>query len=144
RIGLLLDEPKIPWWIAPAIIAARERGIATVALAIIRRAPRETHLQIPRLLRWWKHRSVLGFALLERLERYRTRRDELPGDLLLETSFESIPRLVVEPMTTRFRDAISEADVETIRSYELDVLLRIGFRILRGPILTTARHGTWS
>src|SRR6185312_10383200 len=34
--------------------------------------------------------------------------------------------------------------VDAIRAYDLDVILRFGFGILRGEILTTPRYGVWS
>ncbi|MEI6060168.1 MAG: hypothetical protein WCR72_05635 [Bacteroidota bacterium] len=48
--------------------------------------------------------------------------------------------------TTRrgFSDYLSEADVDTIRSYELDFILRYGFGILKGGILDAAKYGVWS
>jgi hypothetical protein len=141
RVGLLLDEPKLPWWIAPALTAARERGIATIALAVIRRPPLERD-PAPRPVRWWRNRKVLGYALTERLDRWR-QRQLTPADLGLEVMGN--PRtLEVEPSVTRFSDSLSDADVEQLRRSELDLLIRLGFRILRGPVLAAARHGTWS
>lgn len=35
-------------------------------------------------------------------------------------------------------------DIEKIESYNLDFILRFGFNILRGPILTSAKYGIWS
>jgi len=38
----------------------------------------------------------------------------------------------------------SEEDVQSVRSHQLDFILRFGFNILRGDILTAARYGVWS
>jgi len=38
----------------------------------------------------------------------------------------------------------SDADIEKIKSHNLDFILRFGFNILRGDILDTARYGIWS
>ena len=144
RLGLLLDEPLIPWWIAPAITAAAEQALAHVALVVLRRdaattAPRPSR---PRL--WWKNRHGLGYALLDRLDRRRVRKDRLPASLAIQELRPPVAVLEVQPETTRFSDRLSEVDVAAIRGHELDVLIRLGFRILRGPILDAARHGTWS
>lgn len=144
RLGLLLDEPKIPWWIAPAIQAAEQRGIATVELAVLRREPASAPPRPPRPLLWWRNRRTLGYALLDRLDRARARRDPLPSDWPLEAGYPSVARLEVVPQTTRFSDRLTESDVAAVRERRLDLLIRIGFRILRGPILDAARHGTWS
>ena len=34
--------------------------------------------------------------------------------------------------------------IEAVRAHDLDVILRFGFNILRGDVLTTARYGVWS
>ena len=39
---------------------------------------------------------------------------------------------------------LSEGDLAKIRDLKLDVMLRFGFNILRGDLLTAARHGIWS
>lgn len=38
----------------------------------------------------------------------------------------------------------SPADIEKIRSYNLDFILRFGFNIIRGDILSVAKYGIWS
>ena len=45
---------------------------------------------------------------------------------------------------TRFCDYVSDEDVAQIEDARLDVLLRFGFRILKGPILQAAKFGVWS
>ena len=142
RVGLLLDEPRIPWWIAPAVTQARERGILEVALAVTRTAP--PGRTAPRVVRWWRNRRVLGYALLERLDRWRVRNEALPPDLELVEVCPGIPTIQVAPELTRFSDRLTAEDVERVRLARLDLLIRVGFRILRGPILSVARHGVWS
>jgi hypothetical protein len=45
---------------------------------------------------------------------------------------------------TRFCDYLSDQDISRIRNAKVDVLLRFGFRILKGPVLQAAKHGVWS
>ena len=45
---------------------------------------------------------------------------------------------------TKATDTIEAPDLERIRAFRPDVLIRLGFRILRGGILTAAPHGVWS
>lgn len=56
----------------------------------------------------------------------------------------NVERLIVKPRQTKFSDFIDETDLLKIRIKDLDVLLRLGFRVLRGGILQAARHGVWS
>lgn len=41
-------------------------------------------------------------------------------------------------------DRLPEPDIAALRGYDLDVLLRFGFRILKGAVLGVPRHGVWS
>ncbi len=143
RVGLLLDEPAIPWWIAPAFQSAAERRIASIVLVVLRETPPATEPRL-RPLRWWNNRSFLGFALLQRFERFRLRGEVLPADLPLSELADAPVVLRVRPELTRFSDRLRAEDVREIETHRLDVLVRIGFRILRGDVLRSARHGVWS
>jgi hypothetical protein len=55
-----------------------------------------------------------------------------------------IPVLEVEPVVNRFVHRFSPEDVARIHAFDLDVLVRFGFNILRGDILEAARYGVWS
>lgn len=43
-----------------------------------------------------------------------------------------------------FSEYFNPADIEAIKSYKIDFILRFGFNILRGGILNAAKHGVWS
>jgi hypothetical protein len=50
----------------------------------------------------------------------------------------------VEPIARGFVHRFPDDAIERIRDRKLDVLIRFGFNILRGEILTAARYGVWS
>ncbi len=51
--------------------------------------------------------------------------------------FEGIPRIKVMPSKTLYSDYISGDDVLMIQQFKPDVLIRLGFRVLRGPVLNS-------
>lgn len=55
-----------------------------------------------------------------------------------------LPVVDVAPIRKGFVDRFPEEAVSAIKGHGLDVMLRFGFRILRGGALDTARHGVWS
>ena len=55
-----------------------------------------------------------------------------------------IGSIEVEPMGKKFIHKFPPDALEKIRAKELDVILRFGFNILSGEILTVARYGVWS
>ena len=144
RIGLLVDEPEVPAWLGAALGEVVARGIGEIVL-IVERAP-DPAPAVPRsrASRLWQNRSKLAFALAQRLD---ARRAKLPPEdppLLLAALAPKAERMRVRPATTRYSDTIEDSDVSAIRAANLDVLVRGGFRILRGGVLSAARHGVWS
>jgi hypothetical protein len=57
---------------------------------------------------------------------------------------KGLPVIKLYPKRKGFVDMFSEEDAVRVQSYNLDVLLRHEFNIIRGPILNAAKHGIWS
>jgi len=63
----------------------------------------------------------------------------LPDDL------DKLPAIVCHPVQRgKFSEYLSEEEVNAIRAYDLDFILRFGFNIIRGDVLQSARYGVWS
>ncbi len=59
--------------------------------------------------------------------------------------FAHVPQLnCVVHKKGKYSQYFSKEDIETIRGYDLDIMLRFGFNIIRGEILKAARYGVWS
>jgi hypothetical protein len=98
-----------------------------------------------RLSRWYANRHSLLFALYERLDLRKFATTDDPIRMMDASSvLASIPTVDVTPRETKFSDYFDDADVARILAYDLDVALRLGFRILRGRSLRIARYGVWS
>jgi hypothetical protein len=68
---------------------------------------------------------------------------ERPVDLSL--GFSDVPAITCRPLRRdRYSQYFSKADIDLIRSFDLDFILRFAFGIIRGDILTTPRFGVWS
>ena len=143
RVGLLLDEPVIPWWLVGALRAAIDEGTITVVLAVLR-ASTPPPTEVPKPVRWWRNRNRLMHELYERVEAHRTFGSPPPPDIALTDLATAIPVLEVTPRTTTFSDRVDATDIERIRAHRPDLLIRIGFRILRGEILSAVPGGVWS
>jgi hypothetical protein len=55
-----------------------------------------------------------------------------------------VETIYLNPERKGFVDDFSQDDAEKIKSYDLDIILRHEFNIIRGGILESARHGIWS
>ncbi len=52
--------------------------------------------------------------------------------------------MTVMPIYKGISTYFSDEDIEKIRSYNLDFILRFGFDIIRGEVLKSAKYGVWS
>lgn len=55
-----------------------------------------------------------------------------------------LEKIYLKPTKKGFLDVFSNNDSELIKKYDLDVILRHEFGIIRGPILNAAKFGIWS
>lgn len=110
-----------------------------ISLLIVRDAPSGGTNKIARLTDWprllW---TVFNKGYVERRSRA-SRSVDMSGEL------EGVPeiRCLTVPVG-KFGERFSASDVATIRSHNLDMMLRFSFGIIKGEVLTAARHGVWS
>ncbi|MGB8260447.1 MAG: hypothetical protein WCE75_08855, partial [Terracidiphilus sp.] len=142
RVGLLLDGPVQPAWVAEVLEDLTRCDFVRVALVVYngeragrpRRGP-DTALD---------RRSLL-FNLYARWDRAGLNPEEDPfRPTDLSRLLKDLDSIEVVPERRRFVHRFAEPDIERIRERNLDVLLRFGFNILHGEILTAARYGIWS
>jgi hypothetical protein len=148
RIGVLFNDGTQPAWVAEVLRQIARSNFAKVELVVYnaKELPRRALLtRILDGLRDAKTRRGLLFRLYARWDRRRIRGENDPfqkkdvTDLLGQATVLRVHALSAGPVDRFPADA-----VESIRAMNLDVLLRFGFNILRGDILSAARYGVWS
>jgi len=101
--------------------------------------------KVTNTLRDKERRERLLYTLYERLDQ---RRFAVPNDPLAPVDcsepFRNIESITVTPITKRFVHRFPVEAIEQVRKAQLDVLIRFGFNILRGEILTLPKYGIWS
>jgi methionyl-tRNA formyltransferase len=150
RVGLLVDSLMQPAWVVEAVRQIIRDGIAEIACVVVNEAgespvPRKLPI-LQRAERWIENRDVLAYAAYQRFDarRYPVARDaEAPEDLTPVIGGSPLV-ISVTPRMTKHCDYFPDDVVARIREQDLDVLLRVGFRILKGVVLSSARHGVWS
>ena len=143
RVGLLVDSWLQPRWVHRVVREIEASSVAEVALVVRNGAPRPPEAGAG--ARLWERRDYLLYALYTKLDNSLSKlgHDAFERDSI-EPLVTSRPVLDVEPVSKKFIDSFREEDVRAVLEHDLDVLLRFGFRILRGGILRAARHGVWS
>src|SRR5215469_408668 len=150
RIGLLLDGPELSNVCAAAIEDIQASNFAKIELAVYRKSvvtPRPRGGRFRHAIRTLTDANLRSHALYNLYLHFDRRlkpknhpldREEC-GNLLA-----SIENFEVEPMGKKFVHRFPPEAIDRIRAKELDVLVRFGFNILKGDILTAARYGVWS
>ncbi len=142
RVGLLLDSLELRSWVVRVIREVEESPYAEIVLVVLNTAPAQ---KIGRLRRLWLRREYLLYAAYRRLDRrlFRLQPDAFEA-VDASPLLEGKPVLEVDPLRKRYSDYFRPDGLERIHSFDLDLALRFGFRILRGKALEIARHGVWS
>ncbi len=150
RVGVMLDGPRAPRWVTKVIEEINATPFLQLSLVIFD-ATHGAVASSPRSWRTWvaRQKAALPYRLWEWYQAadYRRFRDErhdpfAPTDVA--PAIGGIDTLHVTPLRTRFVDRFAEADIERVKAANLDVMLRFGFRIIKGGILGAPRFGVWS
>ena len=143
RIGVLCSGDKLAAWQNQCLSEIAQLDFAEIVIFI-----NETKSQVQRPPIWRRLRSKLasGLLLWRIYERMVIGRKSQASKLVpLSAELMDVPTLEVEPLGIgKFRQAFPCDTLETLKGLELDVLLRFGFGILTGEILSIAKFGIWS
>lgn len=144
RFGMMCRGEKLPKWQALTLHRLLENDGISLEL-LIRPAPdpAATHAGfLSRLKRLADSDTTLwdGFN-----NGYVARRARSLQPVDCSDAMDGVPVLEATAIRKgKFSEYFSDDDLEQIRSYELDFILRFAYGIIRGDILTAARHGVWS
>lgn len=144
KIGVLLDSENIPAWAFSMLKKIQQSDYAEITLVVVNGAfnPSSSQSYFGRILKNWQKFLYKAYIEFEStLFKHRPNAFELKDASPL---LADVPRVVVQPRQTQFSDYIEGSDLDSIRQYDADVLVRLGFRILRGEVLKATRFGVWS
>ncbi|MGN6569256.1 MAG: glucosamine inositolphosphorylceramide transferase family protein [Flavipsychrobacter sp.] len=142
KVGLLMDSLTVPNWICKLIEKINESNYAEVSLIVMNTANNQASSRLNKVV---NNFNEVFFAAYKKLE---NKVHPIANDAFYLKDVSSLlrttPTVSVKPIQKKFSDTIIPDDIEKIKSYNIDVFLRFGFRILKGDILTIAKYGVWS
>ncbi len=153
RIGLLLNGTELAAWAYRMIEIIKDSDYAEISLIAENTLPAEKRRlslvsQIARKIRSGQFWTTVIRLTLTTLER---RLIGKPGGLPNASKqvdgkdlLAGIEVIKVHPKRQGFSDYIEGDELARIQAHNIDVFIRLGFRILRGDILRSARYGVWS
>lgn len=142
RIGILLDSFVLPAWAHCMLERIARERYAKIVLIIANASPRSSETL---LATRGSRRATMFYRLYRRWDKrlFRGSPDAF-AEKDASSLLANIPVLRVVPVQTKYSDQLGADDVSKIRAFHLDVLIRLGFRILRGDVLNAAKFGVWS
>jgi hypothetical protein len=152
-VGLLIDSEKLPRCFAEVIDHILQSDFARLELLIVNNEQGDSDAQPQRSLlrKAWnvigskQRRRLLLFSLYQRWDQRHVDPATDPNVLVDCTAkFAAVESIPVIPIRNRFVHRLPDEVVRRIREKRVDVLIRFGFNILRGDILSAARCGVWS
>lgn len=145
RIGLLIDSFDLPRWIHRIIEDIQSSSAAEIVLVIKNASAEPARRKKGSVLRKAKdNRNYLLYKLYTRLdERLMKVGEDAFEKQNIQHLIPGCPVIQIEPLMKKYTDSFQDEDIEAIGKYDLDVVLRFGFRILKGRALRIARHGVW-
>lgn len=141
RFGVMCDGPTLSEWQARCLDRLAALPHPPKLSLIIRNA----RPPAPKRPLWsWLGRDkfpYLAYAFYSRLFFHPSSDTRVDGT----RHFRGVPSLdCVTELEGKFTERFLPDDTAAVRSHDLDFILRFGFNIIRGEILTVARFGVWS
>lgn len=142
RVGLLLDSYLLPAWIMPAIERIRFSDHAELALIILNQSSIKKD---PSLAKPWQGRKHWLYSIFDGIDqKLFVRGQNALTQIDASDIFSKVPVLKVEPVGERSEQSFAASDIEQIKSYRLDILVKMGFGNLRGSVFAAANYGIWA
>ena len=147
RVGLLMDSMHVELWELEMLRKIAEGDAAEIALVVLNDAPRPDRAGLwNKIGRNFSTRVFRAWGKVEKLLMKVGGRGSRDAFVAADASelLEGVPVIRERPRRTKFTDRFSPETCAAIREREIDVLVRLGFRILKGDILKAPRYGVWS
>jgi hypothetical protein len=141
RIGIMLDSYRIEAWTYAMLAAITESEYASIELIILPENRDEKKSYRDKILSDGNKFFYFAYSKLDDLIS-----QPMPAFTPMDAKYllKNVPVIGIKPKMDKNFDWFQEHDIERIKEFNLDVIIRRGFRILKGDILNAAKYGVWS
>ncbi|MEM9680721.1 MAG: hypothetical protein AAF901_10400 [Bacteroidota bacterium] len=143
NVGILINSYQLSDWVYTIIASIQQSDYAQITLVVKNESdPAHEGSKLQQLIRKrsqivHKAHTVIDSKLFGRRATYGKEKDISP-------ILQNVDEIKVIPKLGKFTDRLIAEDIQKIKVHELDVILRFGFRILKGDIFNCANYGVWS
>lgn len=153
KVGLLLDGMELAAWQRRMIEIIQQSSYAEISLIVHNTMPSESSRptltgKVAAKFASGQLWTAMLRKILATVERRLVDRFSFVPDASKRVDctqlLKDIECIKVHPRRQDFSDHIEGDELASIQARNIDVMVRLGFRILRGGILSSARYGVWS
>lgn len=142
RIGLLIDDYLIPAWAFKMLENINSSDHSEIVLIVKKKTIKKEKKSI--FKKFLENRNSIVFTLFQKFDNLLFRNSPDAFELKDIRKICDCDEIEVFTKETKFSDTVLKDDIEKIISHNVDVFIRLGFRILRGEILNSSKYGIWS
>lgn len=143
KIGLLIDSYTVPSWVFDMVDMIKKSEHSEITLIVLKKeTPQPTKNSFLKNL--WKKRSVILFEIYNKIDKKIFKPSPYaftPKNLKDNVNCSEI---IVSPNVINHNDCITEADINQIKTYDIDVFIKLGFNNLVGEIFNSSKFGIWA
>jgi len=140
RLGILLDSFLIPAWVYQSIDRIFNSNLVELSLLVFNENKSIEYEKVRGI-----YRRTITYQVFNAIDqRIFIRGDNALKIVNAENFLSGAPFIKVKPIKRGMEEYIEPAEIDKIREYRLDILVKLGFDSLRGEILTAAKYGMWS
>ena len=138
KIGIMCRSDSFHAWEASVIHNLIGYRDISIELMILEDLPKTNLISLLRKVSWKNLFWHIYYKLWVSKMRF--------GSLVnMQNELKDVSRITCQPIINdRFYQYFSNSDLNCIRNYDLDVIIKFGFNIIRGKILDSAKYGVWS
>jgi hypothetical protein len=145
KVCVLIDNEKMPIWVVNSLEQIQKSNFAKIEL-IVRNESYSTKITSA-LNSKIKNLNKLFYNIYTEIDKKFFSPKFNAFNLFDYRDLELLKNIEVRnvtPISTKYIDRFKDEDIRFIKSRTFDVIVRFGFRILKGDILKCSKYGVWS
>lgn len=141
RVGVMLDDYRLEAWDYEMLEAIMRSDYASLELVILNERLKEKKSFRDIIL---SNRNKFFYNAYTKLEGRISQPKPAFFPINAKNLLKNVPVIGIQPKLDKNSDRFQQQDIDKIKELNLDVIIRCGFRILKGDILNAAKYGIWS
>jgi hypothetical protein len=135
KLGLLLDSFDVPAWVNTVVRRVADDNAGEFVLVVL-------NANSDKLQK--NNRSTIVYSIYNRIDEKLFTKEPSPFALKnIAELFSNVPIIKAAPIIKDNNSFLSESDIQYIKKYQLDILIKFGFENLQFETLDVSKYGTW-